>query len=65
MPNFSIKFSYLKNGVVMHKTAVVRASSVDAAHDTLVRFLTRSGEIVIDDFKILKTSLSFYNLVLS
>lgn len=65
MANFSIKYNYLKDGIVMYKTAIVRASSIDAAHDKLVRFLTRSGEIVIDDFKIVKTSLSSYNLVLS
>lgn len=65
MPTFSIKYSYLKDRVIMHKTAIVCASSIDAAHDKLVRFLTRSGEIVLDDFKILKTSLSSYNLVLS
>lgn len=65
MPNFSIKYSYLKDSAILHKTAIVRASSIDAAHSKLVRFLTRSGEIVIDGFKILKTSLSYFNLILS
>lgn len=65
MPNFSIKYSYLENGVVMCKTAIVRATSVDAAHNKLVCFLTRSGRFIIDGFKILKTSLSSYNLILS
>lgn len=65
MAIFSIKYNYLKDGIVMHKSAIVRASSIDAAHSKLVRFLTCSGQIVFDDFKILKTSLSSYNLVLS
>ena len=64
MPNFSIKYSYSENGAVFRKTAIVRASSVDAAKDKLVRFLTHCDSCVYSDFKFDKISISSYNLIL-
>lgn len=64
MPNFSIKYCYSKGSVILHESAVVRASSVDSAHNKLVHFLTCSDRYTLKDFKIIKTSLSSYNLIL-
>lgn len=64
MPNFSIKYSYQDGEVICRKTAVVRASSVNAAKDKLVRFLTHCDSRVYSDFKFDKISISSYNLIL-
>lgn len=65
MPNFSVKYRFTEGGVVYHKTAIVRASSIEAAHNKLVDYVTCSGNKFFKDFKIISTSISSYNLIVS
>lgn len=64
MVNFSIKFSFSKDNIVYHKTAIVRASSADDAKDKLIASLIRcnSGK-PYQSFAFGKISVSSYNYV--
>lgn len=64
MPIFSIRFMYKKSSVVYYKAAIVRASSPDVAKAKFVSFLLRTLGVV-DDFKIMKISLSNYDFCIN
>lgn len=63
MPNFLIKFSFEKNNVKFYKTAIVRASSPDAAKDKLVSSLIKISGPVFSGFAFEQVCVSSYNYV--
>lgn len=64
MPNFSIRFHYMKSDVVHYKTAIVRASSPDMAKEKLASFFVKHVGVV-DLFKVEKISLSNYDFCIN
>lgn len=63
MPNFSIKFSFEKDKLKYYKTAIVRASSPEAAKDKLVSSLIRINGNVYAGFAFEKISVSSFNYI--